>query len=406
MSILAECPLCHRKQTTRNKLCVCGADLDKLKDSKKVRYWINYRLPNGKQKREAVSGEDVDPYSIEDARDMQSKRRVEKRERKIFDVKKDAEMTFRELSDWYLDIEEIKGKASYRQMKYRIKLLNEEIGNKIVSNIIPIDLQNHREKRRKKGVALATIDDEVNQAKMIINKAFENRMISGDTLQSFKAVKNLLKKNANARDEIFSREQFDSLFNHAPQYLKEIMATAFYTGMRKGEILNLTWDKIDLNKRRIRLKAIDTKTGEPRTCPICKELYEIFTEKAKKRDHIQEAGTDNHVFLYNGNPIKDDIKTAFKATCKSAKVPYGRKIKSGLTFHDLRHSFNTYMRKAGVDKEVIKAMTGHNTDSMFTRYNKIDRDDIDLAVDKFETFLNNGKQNVDHSVDQASSSKM
>jgi len=46
------------------------------------------------------------------------------------------------------------------------------------------------------------------------------------------------------------------------------------------------------------------------------------------------------------------------------------------------------MRKAGVDKEVIKAITGHSTDSMFTRYNKIDRDDIDQAVEKLEVFLN------------------
>lgn len=399
MAILAECPLCHRKQAVSNKLCACGAELDKLKRSKKIKYWINYRLPDGKQRREAVG------YSIEEAKDADGKRRTQKRENRIFDIKLDTKMTFRELAEWYLDIEEIKGKASYRQMKYRIKLLNEEIGNKIVSNIIPIDLENYREKRRKKGIALATIDDEIGQAKMIINKAFENKTVSGDTLQSFKAVKKLLKTNANARDEIFTKEQFDRLFNKAPQYLKEIMATAFFTGMRKGEILNLTWDKVDLNKKRIRLEAIDTKTGEPRTCPICNELYEIFTEKAKKRDHIQEAGTDNHVFLYNGNPIKDDIKTAFIATCKKAGVSYGRKIKGGLTFHDLRHSFNTYMRKAGVDKEVIKAITGHNTDSMFTRYNKIDRDDIDIAVDKFETFLNDRKLNVDHSVDQPNERK-
>jgi len=63
---------------------------------------------------------------------------------------------------------------------------------------------------------------------------------------------------------------------HCSQYLKGILATAFYTGMRKGEILKLTRDKLDLNNRRIKLEAIDTKTGEPRTCPICNELYRIL----------------------------------------------------------------------------------------------------------------------------------
>ena len=50
MAILAECPYCHKKQATKNKLCFCGMDLDKAKENKKVNYWINYRL-NGKQYR-------------------------------------------------------------------------------------------------------------------------------------------------------------------------------------------------------------------------------------------------------------------------------------------------------------------------------------------------------------------
>jgi integrase len=362
------------KQASKNKLCVkCGEDMDKAKRSKKVKYWIHYRLPGGKQKWELIGN------SIEAARDEQNERRKQKRRNEIIP---NSKITFKELSEWYLDIEEVKGKASYRQMGYRVKLLNKEIGDRLVTHILPVDLQNYREKRKKNGLALATIDDEITQAKMIVKKAWENRKVSANTLHTFLSIKNLLKSNANARDEIYTKEQFEKLINHkhCSQYLKGILATAFYTGMRKGEILNLTRDKVDLNKRRIKLKAIDTKTGEPRTCPICNELYRILKK-------IPMALHDPHVFLYNGKPI-DDIKTTFKTLCEKAKVPYGRKVKGGLTFHDLRHSFNTYMRKAGVDKEVIKAITGHSTDSMFTRYNKIDRDDIDQAVEKLEVFLN------------------
>ena len=46
MAILLECPLCHKKQKLKNKKCVCGADLDKLKRQKeKVKYWNDYRIP-------------------------------------------------------------------------------------------------------------------------------------------------------------------------------------------------------------------------------------------------------------------------------------------------------------------------------------------------------------------------
>ena len=81
MAILAECPLCHRKQSVKNKLCKCGANLDSLKRQKeKVRYWISFRMPGGKQRREPVG------YSIAEARDADGKRRVQKRENRIFDM--------------------------------------------------------------------------------------------------------------------------------------------------------------------------------------------------------------------------------------------------------------------------------------------------------------------------------
>ena len=54
MGILAECPDCHTKQKTSNKVCKCGGSLNQAKKSKKVKYWISYRLPNGKQRRESV----------------------------------------------------------------------------------------------------------------------------------------------------------------------------------------------------------------------------------------------------------------------------------------------------------------------------------------------------------------
>ena len=47
MGIRAECPPCHKKQTVKNKVCVCGQDMDKAKRAKKIKYHISYRV-NGK----------------------------------------------------------------------------------------------------------------------------------------------------------------------------------------------------------------------------------------------------------------------------------------------------------------------------------------------------------------------
>src|SRR5210317_2304244 len=96
-SILAECPVCHKKRATKNKTCKCGLNLDETKKSKKVRYWIAYRMPDGKQRRESVATfENLNPYSIKDARDALSKREVQKKEKRLFDMIHQAQKTFNE----------------------------------------------------------------------------------------------------------------------------------------------------------------------------------------------------------------------------------------------------------------------------------------------------------------------
>jgi len=383
MSVLAECPYCRKKQSAKNRLCKCGADLVKLKRSKKVKYWISYRLPDGKQKRESVS------YSIEEARDADGKRRSQKRENRIFDIKPDTKMTFQELTNWYLELESMKRKAYYPTLTINLNSFNARFGNIIVSDIKQVDLEDYQTQRKEAKYSDSYIDQEIGAARTMINKAFDNDLISGDTLRTFKKVKKLLRRNSNARNRILTKEEFVKLYNVSSKHLKWIIATGYYTGMREGEILNLTRNKINWKQCTIELEASDTKDKEPRKIPICKELYTILKT-------IPLNINDKHVFLYKGKPIKD-IRTALKRACKNATIVYGRKVKDGFVFHDLRHTFNTNMRKADVSESVIMEITGHSTREMFDRYNTIDSEDKRQAVDQMEAFL----QNVDQSVDQA-----
>ena len=60
----------------------------------------------------------------------------------------------------------------------------------------------------------------------------------------------------------------------------------------------------------------------------------------------------------------------------------------GLRFHDLRHTFVTNARKAGLDRKVIKTISGHKTDSMFERYSHIDGEDLKNAAEVIEKYQN------------------
>lgn len=374
MAILNQCPVCRMKQATTNKLCVsCGEDLEKAKRSKKVKYWIHYRLPGGKQKWEPIGN------SIEEARDAEGKRRSQKRENRIFDIKPDTKMTFEELTKWYLGLEKVKALPSYSILQGYFKELNTEFGNVIVSKIKPVDLENYQAKLKNQNQADATVDNKIGAAKTMINKAFFNDLVSGDTLKNFQRVKKLLKKGANERDRILTQDEYDRLFSNAPKHLQGILATGYYTGMREGEILNLTRDKVDLKNQLISLEAKDTKTKMPRVIPICDELHENLCA-------IPRAIHDRHVFLYKGKPIRD-LRTGLKAACDKGGIVYGRFKKDGFVFHDLRHTFDTRLRRAGVDQIVRMAITGHESPEMDRRYNTVDIEDKREAINKFQQSL-------------------
>lgn len=132
----------------------------------------------------------------------------------------------------------------------------------------------------------------------------------------------------------------------------------------------------------IRLEADDTKSGKPRHVPIPDELHEYLDSVKKK-----QAGKQRPVFLYRGKPIKGDIRISLQKACQKAGMTYGRFVKGGFIFHDLRHTFNTNMRKAGVQESVIMDITGHTNREMFDRYNTVDEEDRQRAMEMLQSSL-------------------
>jgi len=387
MAIVAECPVCHRKQSVKAKACPCGANLDNEKKNKKVRYHIIYRRDGKQVWRSLSTFKDVDPCSVEDARTVEGQFRTCRKEKRleVFDIKPGTDMTFNALSEWYLALESVKEKKSYDIIAFNLASFNQEFGHHLLSTIKPTDLESYQVRRRKEGYADSYIDQQIGRARTAVEKAFGDELIDGEAVRTFDRVKKLVKRNqltkkaSNARERILTQDEYQTLMLFLPEHIKLAFAMALYTGMRKGEILNLTWDKVDLEARLIELKAADTKDNEARTIPIGEELYRMLMEHRKP---------EGYVIQFRGKPVKD-IRTAIRGACKKANIPYGRNVKNGITFHDLRHTFNTMMRKAGVDRNVTMTITGHSTEEMNRHYDTVDTEDMRSAIRQFENLLQN-----------------
>jgi integrase len=173
-----------------------------------------------------------------------------------------------------------------------------------------------------------------------------------------------LKEN-NERDRILSIEEFTRLLAACPEYLKPIVKLAYHTGMRKSEILSLTWGKVDLKEGFIRLKPEDTKTHEKRLVPLNRELVEMFKAMPRGLPGVK-------VFTRLGKPIKS-IREIFDKACKQARI-------NDFTFHDFRHTAINNWRLQGHDYFRIMAATGHKTMNVFKRYNTVSKEELRALV--------------------------
>jgi integrase len=206
----------------------------------------------------------------------------------------------------------------------------------------------------------------------------------------------IIGKNPFARRGVFKEEpagqyvpdeDFWKIHDNLVDYLKPVIVTAYNTGMRRGEIIFLKWDRVNLFKKCVDLSPEDTKTEDPRVIYFGSNevLMEAFIEAAKNKRPKQK-----YVFVKpDGDPIpKWYLERLLKKACKKAKVgPY--------RLHDLRHTFNTNMLKAGVAATVIMKLTGHKTDAMFTRYTHLDEELGTDAMKKLIAYMEGKKDGKD-----------
>jgi len=139
-------------------------------------------------------------------------------------------------------------------------------------------------------------------------------------------------------------------------YLYPVVVLALSTGMRKSEIMGLTWENVDLNRGRAILH--ETKNNERRGVAITSHALELLKglNKVRRID-------SNFLFPSKGNRSRKslDLRTPWETTLKNADIQDFR-------FHDLRHSAASYLAMNGASLAEIAEVLGHKTLQMVKRY--------------------------------------
>lgn len=327
---------------------------------------ICYSLGNGETKRESSRSK-----KFKDAEDLLIERKKAVKEGKEPEsVKRIPNYTFSQLAEEYLKWAE--RQRSFRSKRGFIIQLVEAFGNIPLKHFTVKLMEQFQTDRINRGNKPATINRLIATLKHCIHKGYQWEMLPEETLKRVRQVKLLLENNRRLR--YLSKEECDILINACSgPYLRAIVVTALNTGMRKTEILSLKWENVDLKHGFILLDK--TKNGERREIPINDTLREIFQGISRRID-IPYVFFDQK----EGKPFKE-IKKSFNTALRKAGI-------RDFHFHDLRHTFASHLVMNGVDLTTVRELLGHKTLTMTLRYAHLAPSHKVKAMDILDSALN------------------
>jgi integrase len=202
--------------------------------------------------------------------------------------------------------------------------------------------------------APATIKQALVLTKRVFNWSIQQKLYQG--LNPCKSIS--VPKFDNQITNPLDQNSLTSLLNVLDSWENEraVLVTRFalYSGKRKGEILKLTWDCIDLENGFITLQSSMTKNKQTQTIPMNRHCKEIISRCMELK--VSELVFPSTVGNYY---------STFDETWKRIRKKAGLTIR----FHDLRHTYASYLASSGkVDIYTLKELLGHSTIEMTQRY--------------------------------------
>lgn len=286
------------------------------------------------------------------AENIHAKVRSEIVEGKYFEGVKAKSITVNQLLERYFnDRLKVKMNTTIERDKTLRKNISEYFGDYALSQVNSDMITVYRQKRYAEGRSIATANRELTFFRNAFNVAIKHYKwcsINPVAQTKFDAENNI-------RDRWLTIEEEKTLLSTLKGRYRDIVELALHTGLRKSEVLSLSYSNVDLFRRVVVVKG---KGNKVRTIPLNQVSLNILKERFK----IRHIGSNLVFGDRNGNTIqKTLLKNTFKKALKLSGIEDFR-------FHDLRHTFATRLAHAGIDIYTISKLLGHNDISTTQRY--------------------------------------
>jgi integrase len=278
----------------------------------------------------------------------------------------------------WLDVKQ-RVRSGHTMLRYRqvIRDFEQSLGHKAklpLAHVSSKDVLKYRDSIIASGMTPRT----ANLAKQVISTAF-NAAVRQHLIDTNPATALETLTIRPAEKGTFTPEQIAKLIRAAHGDWRRAILLGYYSGARISDVANLQWNVINWRDRLIRFTT--SKTKKEITVPLHPQLE----HELRKRPGIGNA------LMFPAMAGRDTggargLSREFTAIMKKAGIdgrrarPDGRRAISGLSFHSLRHSFNSAMANAGVSQEIRQKLTGHSSAEMNRVYTHHELEPLRAAV--------------------------
>lgn len=197
-----------------------------------------------------------------------------------------------------------------------------------------------------------------------------------------------------------SFKEFISLFDG--DFFQPMVTLALYTGMRQGELLGLSWKNVNLEEKALVVrqqltlvkgdgwKLTSPKHDKVRVIPLTSQALDVLKEQKERQLQWETESYglwNNELDLVFTNELgrhcsRTTLKDHWYKIIKESKFSYIR-------FHDLRHTYATFLLRAGVDFKTLSELLGHSSVAFtMSTYAHVTKAMERESADKLERFLN------------------
>jgi integrase len=198
---------------------------------------------------------------------------------------------------------------------------------------------------RLKNVAPATANKNLRTLKGIFGAAARRGYVRANPFQHVSPARELEKEV-----RVLSEAEIESLVSACPDLRwRCFVCLALTTGLRRGELVNLEWDDVDLDEGMIRVRCkagYRTKSGKNRGVPLISEVAPALRA-------LREESGEGYVFgVGRGRRWRNTLSRPFAEIVRRAGI-------EPCTIHDLRKTFISHLANAGENQAVVQKLAGH-----------------------------------------------